>query len=901
MTRRPGQDWSARNWSERLSKGEQSKAQRVRTLLEGARDRALDSVATVDRSGSSSSTMIRYATTAAPNDWSPLSAGLPAIAALLDSVIDGRDRVLLAWPERPGNGFTLSALALRQARATGKLASATLAVWPWRSGLMRAARSALVHPKDIADAARTAINELESGASWTNDGLAHRALDMVELRLNDLMMKNAPARVTRGRPRLDIVVRSPTLLETTAVFVPFRGTYTPDPDQVLRRVRDHTFLGDAGAAMIASRRAVGDPADTPFALLGLPAERTVARMERYLAHSRIRERGLDAVVVDLTRSSRAELGDNWDQAFGRLLETLDSMDGRRPPVIVLCEDPFTMKTAGRAMRSHNARLKPRRHAPADEGIYLPEAGFLASGDALPSELLPIEFTADIKDAFLAVLREKLVGMGKHFREQGNVEGARATSGALSFLRRIASLPLGVAEARGTADVLFDSDDDVDAGNRAMFRPMMALAALVKSGAASSEGAAATDVVKRIEELAQLWAAETPVSAKLRALLANDGWNSQRTLIAVPERRIAEVLLASDRAVHWSCPIIDHAGLAIALDKSALDRVIVVGPTSTALRALLTSEGAPTKAVLVGDASGSALLAGELAPLSRLPGFEFVAQRASSLLAALKRGGLDERLGVGESEFRVLPIAQSQDIDLTREGGDYGGDRVVLHTAGHRITYRPMSDVLIFTSGEARPFERMHARDVEKGDQVLVLDEKTRERIRQAVATSRKSLEQLTAYHEHVGSLRQSLPGDTLAEKSREALRRMRVIDPSVPDSETANVTRWLTADTAPVPHDGARQPRAARDWNRFWLFMQANDVSEFLAQTYWKLAIVPTRSYRVQEGFQFNQRVVQFILDPESFGSGRPVDASLRELWLSLLDAIDDVQEVELVKGESGK
>lgn len=78
--------------------------------------------------------------------------------------------------------------------------------------------------------------------------------------------------------------------------------------------------------------------------------------------------------------------------------------------------------------------------------------------------------------------------------------------------------------------------------------------------------------------------------------------------------------------------------------------------------------------------------------------------------------------------------------------------------------------------------------------------------------------------------------------------------------------------------------------------MQVNGVPETLAETFWRFAIVPTRSYRVQEGFHFNQRVVQFVLDPESFTAGR-TDGELRGLWLSLLDAVDDVERVERDRG----
>ena len=172
--------------------------------------------------------------------------------------------------------------------------------------------------------------------------------------------------------------------------------------------------------------------------------------------------------------------------------------------------------------------------------------------------------------------------------------------------------------------------------------------------------------------------------------------------------------------------------------------------------------------------------------------------------ALRRGGLDQRLDAGESEFGFFRSRSPREIDLTREGGAYVGEKIIISTCGHRIAYRPSSDVLVFSSGEARPFERVPARDVQRGDEILVLDEQTRERIRQALATSRSILAQLADYHTHVARLRETLAGSGIPAKAREVLRRMREIDPSLPDSEVGNVKRWLTADLAAPPRIVAR-------------------------------------------------------------------------------------------------
>jgi hypothetical protein len=75
----------------------------------------------------------RYARASAPDAW--LEAPHKGfVGAIINSMEDGRDRVVLAWPSRPDNGFVAAALALREARATSRLPHGTLAVSVYRGG-----------------------------------------------------------------------------------------------------------------------------------------------------------------------------------------------------------------------------------------------------------------------------------------------------------------------------------------------------------------------------------------------------------------------------------------------------------------------------------------------------------------------------------------------------------------------------------------------------------------------------------------------------------------------------------------------------------------------------------------------------------------------------------------------
>ncbi|MEQ8740860.1 MAG: hypothetical protein RID59_20230, partial [Hoeflea sp.] len=71
-----------------------------------------------------------------------------------------------------------------------------------------------------------------------------------------------------------------------------------------------------------------------------------------------------------------------------------------------------------------------------------------------------------------------------------------------------------------------------------------------------------------------------------------------------------------------------------------------------------------------------------------------------------------------------------------------------------------------------------------------------------------------------------------------------------------------------------------------------------LADIFFRGAIVPARSYRVQEGYLFNQRVVQFVLDPEGAAAGAAAWRSMPELWQLVLDAVDEVLVAQTLSAE---
>jgi hypothetical protein len=122
LSKRRGKDWNERGNVQLIADAGRSRRERAGALLAKI-SKARPASEPLERPGIGVPTVTRYTTTANPDGWAPLSAGAAAVDALLASAIDGKDRVLLGWPERPGNGLTLAALAMREARARGRLAS----------------------------------------------------------------------------------------------------------------------------------------------------------------------------------------------------------------------------------------------------------------------------------------------------------------------------------------------------------------------------------------------------------------------------------------------------------------------------------------------------------------------------------------------------------------------------------------------------------------------------------------------------------------------------------------------------------------------------------------------------------------------------------------------------------
>lgn len=813
------------------------------------------------------------------------------LEAMRQTARDQRDRNLLVWPCRSDNGFMAAALHLLEGRVQGFHATQTIGLWPWRGGIVHTSKSVLVEPDTLVRYARAAAQDRANGVPWTREPFGGDAHEMVHLRLDDL--KKEPRATKSG-----IEVRLPSLFELTSFFEPTAGTtpYVSDLDHFLNRVRRYTQINVRRGLTARYAQALGDPALSPLAVFGLPSsdDKTLARC---LSFERFGRSRLDAVIVDLTRTAVNALGDNWPAALARLLVALDRLGAARPGVVVLAEDVFVHRKAEGVLREAAQATRPHRPMPEPRGVMLRAQGFL--GDAAPDGMSypAMDVHADLKDGRLLTLRKDVLEAARSMEEAEDRLAAAALRTGLLFVRSTANLPVGLGQARSIVETMHATEDEADRAVRRKFFVSTALQPLTEAASASVHRETLLSFRLKFKTLAEGWENGTPVSEKLVSLARKLGEGARDTMLVLPDRHVVNLYSLSDAAMSTRWHVAEPRSMLEVASMHGCEHWIVVRPSNETLRTLLTVSPGPRRIDLIGDAAGTALLQAELKPISALDAFAALRARATNFLKAIGQSVSSFTTDYDEIHARVATLPDK--LDFTRSGGEYTGPRVRLVTeGGYVLLYRPLSEVLRHTPDDLRAFDKVDARSVQPLDTILVLTPGLMELLRRELARAPRTVETLRKYHGEVGRRCQDLPGLTLRDKARSVVCMIQAAHPEFQDSEVGNVTRWLGVDLQTLD-DPSALPQAPRTRQRFGWFMEALKVVPALADAWWLHGILLTRSYRMSEGMQFNQRAVDFISDPESF-TARTESMNAALLEHAVTESTGAIVRAEIIYADRG-
>ena len=594
-------------------------------------------------------------------------------------------------------------------------------------------------------------------------------------------------------------------------------------------------------------------------------------------------------MVDLTRSSLNSLGDHWPKALARLLAALETLGKARPPIIALTEDVLVMRRADGVIRESSQLAKAHRAFPHQKGVFLALPGFIGDATENTGELSAIKFRADIKDRTLLRLRDDVLKCARELAGRGDEQGAAAVRGGLSYVRSVATLPLGLGAAKEVVEVLYGTSDEGDMRVRQRFYPADALLPIVECARVSTNSDVLREFRTRFLDLVSGWEAATPVSVKLKGMLiASDPAIS--TMLVLPDRHVANVFAVSDLGV--ACPWrISEPGTMVDVAKTyQCRRWVIVRPTSQTLKVLLMANPGPEQVDVIGDAAGTAMLEMDLRPMTTMDAFLPVKQRALALLKEIGKVATSVEADRDEVNFKFA--SRKVELDFTQSGGAYVGDKIRITTEqGYTLLYRKGGEVLRHTPSDLRAFEKVEARHLEQDDAVLVLTSSLMELLRERLERAPKTIGTLRSYHKAVAKRREALPGSNLSEKARGLIAVIQKHDPSFSSDELQNVKRWLDVEetTLDDPH---APPQAPRTKARFSAFTRGLEVPPATADLWWDEGVRLTRSYRLSEGMLFSQRAVNFVLDPESYAA-RDGTGDVGLLQKAILDNVDVVTRLE--------
>ena len=113
-----------------------------------------------------------------------------------------------------------------------------------------------------------------------------------------------------------------------------------------------------------------------------------------------------------------------------------------------------------------------------------------------------------------------------------------------------------------------------------------------------------------------------------------------------------------------------------------------------------------------------------------------------------------------------------------------------------------------------------------------------------------------------------------------------------------NIKRWINVEQYVSAPPELITPQAPRQYRRFKAFTKALGIKSEIADQYWTIGIMMTRSWRIREGHQFHKIYTNFLLDPDTSQTTCDV-LKANELQRLLVEAMQLVGTVTNIQGDT--
>jgi hypothetical protein len=612
-----------------------------------------------------------------------------------------------------------------------------------------------------------------------------------------------------------------------------------------------------------------DPAKASFFLY------TVRTGERLGIDLRAIKRAPDLLILDLTRTARNRLGWDWVRKASEMVACLRDVH-LGTGILAIADDPWTYATARFEILGTRRPGRNSKATPATGHVVYSEVPEIVrpagSGDTTfeGGDKIDVDgFFGDVDQNIEALRR-----LANSLADKGDAAGSTTARNLIATVRRTALLPgsLGELSRFLERETSTAAADDL----LAVYRVTADLATLNDPRSLASQIDAEAGSLSSARDLMRTLEGGTPMTTMLEGAIQPALRSSSRSMFVFRSDLVAE--FAADRlaASHpklgerLDSEMIRFGGERLlktvsdlpSASRNQCKRVVVVAPTRTAILTTLTQPWLPDQVTILADADTLAFAARDA---ERLAGEIDISPLAVRLRAfAAKANKRVEEIGRHVVRFEMptddVEFPNGSVIDLS--GGGRGERNLVEIELknGQRIIARRNTEIVLRDDGAATTaFVERAASQVKKGDEVCVIGHGFVERARTLVNIRATAAEEIRDYHQLVVERFAAMPEPTVIAKLRSLVAAMG--EPAVP-TDTARYWIDLDREVDKPLHDVV--PHAPQEEGTFMRFTAALGITERMARTFWRWAVVAQRSHRVRYGNVFHDAFRGILTDPHA-------------------------------------
>ncbi|NTE55800.1 hypothetical protein G6M78_12040 [Agrobacterium tumefaciens] len=590
--------------------------------------------------------------------------------------------------------------------------------------------------------------------------------------------------------------------------------------------------------------------------------------------------GLDLIIIDLTRTGRGRLGEDWVVRAARMYRHLRNLFPDAG-VIAVTEDPWSFDKARFEIFSENGELRSRANRPAKSlTITSMSSSILKDATDIPTWYGCGVVGAKGFNGDGRTVAEDLRTVLHRLRRARDKDGVAAVNDIIGKLRRGASLP---GSLRSFGDYLeeehgqsaaIDVMDSYRITERVRYLQDPASAAYVTGGAElAAPLREATAVMKHLNHA-------TPMSYLLEAVIVSILNSSSKALFMFRKQTLAEFAMAAlckripelqsrldKEMIVFSGPggLSDVAGLPIS-ERNRYKRIYVVAPPRDGVLTFFAREWLPSEVYVLAD--------GDTLAFSSRDAFRLADQvKEPEIASRLKKyatAAAADLAGLGISPIKVtetpdlpeeLQFPSESIINLAGNVRKGDGELIELTMdSGQKIIARPGTALVRLDRLKSiETFRQIEAREVRTAENICVISSGFVDRARILVSIQANASEAIRGYHEDVVRRFSKLPGFHESDKIRTVIERI-----GDPNLQVPTVRRWVHLDKqlqAPL-HEVVTQ--APRERETFLKFTSALGMNEDLARRFWHWGVRAQRSFRMKAGMEFHDAYRNILTDPHA-------------------------------------